>query len=195
MPLTLRNQQLKPETNPGIGNLKLETGNLKKSLDEKLADIRANPHSSKAFILADAKDADMAYGLAAPGQSPEYYGQEGRFRTLEEYRQLMRDVTRQGLVDIMLMSASTNEVLTIRERLFDDSHVTPAGRANDTSDIFMVRGGRYADEASRPFRSTTIDHIQCGKADCEPGERAVGADLGLYSMTFNNNVERDLATL
>lgn len=168
---------------------------MQKSLDAKLADIRANPSSSKAFILADAKDADMAHGLASPGQSPEYYGQEGRFRTLDEYRQLMRDVTRQGLVDIMLMSASSNEILTMHERLFDNSHVTPAARANDTSDIFIVRGGRYTAEPSRPFRSATIDHIQCGKADCGPDERTQGANLGLYSMTFNNNLDRDLATL
>ena len=37
-----------------------------KSLDAKLAEIKANP-SSKAFIIADAKDADMAFGVRAPG--------------------------------------------------------------------------------------------------------------------------------
>ncbi|MCX7717764.1 MAG: hypothetical protein N2111_05075 [Candidatus Sumerlaeaceae bacterium] len=168
---------------------------VQKSLDRKLAEIRANPSGSKAFIIADAKDADMAYGLAAPGQSPEYHGQEGRFRTLEEYRQLMRDVVRQGLVDIMLMSASSNEVLTIRERLFDNSHITPAARANDTSDIFVVRGGAYTSHPSIPFRTATIDQIQCGKAECEVAERALGADLGLYSLTFNNDPPRDVAML
>ena len=168
---------------------------MEKSLDRKLADIHANPSTSRAFILADAKDADMAYGLAAPGQSPEYHGQEGRFRTLAEYRQLMRDVVRQGLVDIMLMSASSSEILTIEERLFDSSSVTPAARANDTTDIFVVRGGRYTSEPSRPFRTATIDQIQCGKAECSPAERTLGANLGLYSMTFNNDVERDRETL
>lgn len=168
---------------------------MQKSLDLKLADIHANPSSSKAFILADAKDADMAHGLASPGQSPEYHGQEGRFRSLAEYRQLMRDVVGQGLVDIMLMSASTSELLTIQERLFESSHITPAARANDTTDIHVVRGGRYTAEVSRPFRSATIDQIQCGKADCEPGERTTGANLGLYSMTLNNDVERDRETL
>ena len=42
------------------------------------------------FILADAKDADMAYGIAAPGRSPEHHAQEGRFRSLDEYRELIR---------------------------------------------------------------------------------------------------------
>jgi hypothetical protein len=96
----------------------------------------------------------------------------------------------------MLMSASSNEVLTIRERLFDNSHVTPAVRANDTSDIWLASGsGRYGQQPSQPFRSTTIDHIQCGKAACAEGERRLGADLGLYSVTFNNDVAVDRPTL
>ena len=37
-----------------------------KSLELKLAEIKANP-SSRAFIIADAKDADMAFGVRAPG--------------------------------------------------------------------------------------------------------------------------------
>jgi hypothetical protein len=40
-----------------------------KSLDSKVSDILANPSSSSAFIIADAKDADMAFGAAAPGPS------------------------------------------------------------------------------------------------------------------------------
>ncbi len=162
-----------------------------KSLDAKLAQIHADPHGAKAFILADAKDADMAHGLAAPGQSPEYHGQEGRFRTLAEYRQMMRDVVNQGLVDIMLMSASSSEVLTLRERIFDNSPITPAARANDTTDIFVVRGGNYIHQPSLPFRTATIDQIQCGKADCAPDERTMGANLGLYSLTFTNDAQRD----
>jgi len=168
---------------------------MQKSLDQKLARILANP-ASKDFILADAKDADMAFGLAAPGKSPEHHADEARFRTLAEYRQLMREIVAQGLIDIMLTSASTNEVLTIQERLFDSSHVTPAVRANDTTDIWLAGGtGRYAAQPSMPFRTATIDHIMCGKAQCEPGERRMGADLGLYSVTFNNDAELDCRTL
>jgi len=168
---------------------------MEKSLDRKLANLRANPASARDFILADAKDADMAYGLAAPGRSPEYHGGEGRFRSLAEYRELMREVVRQGLVDIMLMSASSSEILAIEERLFDNSPITPAARANDTTDIHVVRGGRYAQHPSMPFRTATIDHIQCGKIECAPEERCLGANLGLYSCTFNNDPERDRITL
>ncbi|MFZ5832923.1 MAG: hypothetical protein ACOY3P_22780 [Planctomycetota bacterium] len=168
---------------------------MQKSLDVKLARILANP-ACRDFILADAKDADMAFGLAAPGRSPEHHAGEARFRTLAEYRQLMRDVVRQGLVDIMLMSASSSEVLALGERLFDESHVTPACRANDTSDIWLATGtGRYAEQPSRPFRTATIDHIQCGRVECSPEQRAGGVDLGLYSVTFNNDVDLDLRSL
>jgi hypothetical protein len=38
-----------------------------KSLDTKIAEIRADPSRSKAFIIADAKGADMAFGVTAPG--------------------------------------------------------------------------------------------------------------------------------
>lgn len=165
-----------------------------KSLDRKLAAIHADSNS-REFILADAKDADMASGLGAPGESPESHPGEVVFKTLEEYRRQMRLVTRQELVDIMLMSASSNYALTIQERLFDNSPVTPAIRANDTTDIFLARGSSYAAEASRPFRSASIDHAQCGRLDCAPEERTLGANLGLYSVTFNNDLERDKETL
>jgi len=168
---------------------------MQKSLDRKLAAIHADPTGSREFILADAKDADMAFGIGAPGRSLERDDGEVGFRSLAEYRDHMREIVRAGLVDIMLMSASSNEVLTIDERLFDDSEVTPAVRANDTTDIHVVRGGHIHESPSRPFASATIDHIQCGHLDCDVVERTAGADLGLYSATFNNSTDEDLATL
>jgi len=168
---------------------------VEKSLDRKLRAIRANPHGSKEFILADAKDADMAFGIGAPGRSPESHAGESRARTLAEYREQIRQIIRQGLVDIVLTSASTNELLTIHERLFDESSITPAARANDTTDIWVVRGNRYAQEPSRPFRTASIDQIQCGKVDCPPRVRQPGADLGLYSITFNNELQLDWQAL
>jgi hypothetical protein len=118
-----------------------------------------------------------------------------RFKTLAEYREQIRAVTRQGLVDIMLMSSSTSAKLTIEERLFDASTVTPAVRANDTTDVHIARGSVYASQAARPHRSADIDQIQCGHLDCAPEERTCGANLGLYSVTFNNDLKRDLETL
>ena len=46
-----------------------------------------------------------------------------------------------------------------------------------------------------PFRTATLDHIQCGHLDCKPEERHVGANLGLYSITFNNDTVLDREAL
>jgi hypothetical protein len=123
------------------------------------------------------------------------HGDGPRFRSLADYRGQMKEIVRQGLIDIMLMSASTNEKLTIEQRLFDSSTVTPAARVNDTTDIHVLRGGRYTAEPSLPFRTATLDHIQCGRAECADDERWRGANLGLYSITFNNDARLDREAL
>ena len=135
----------------------------------------------------------MALGIGAPGHSPEMHAGEVQFRTLEEYRDQMRLITRQGLVDIMLMSASSNHALTIRERLFDDSPVTPAVRANDTTDIHLARGSTYR-AASRRVRSARRASTTSSAATsiARPRSGRSGANLGLYSVTFNNDLEHDL---
>lgn len=183
---------------------------MQKSLDIKLAEVKANP-SSRAFIIADAKDADMAFGARAPGPrsylsrrgerparfSPEVWTRdEFGYRNLPEFLDIIREVTHQGLVDIMLMSAYVNEQLAIKEGLFKNSHVTPAARANDTTDVWAVRHGCYTREASQPFRSANIDHIQCGELDCNrDSDNFPGANLGLYSITFVNDLEQDREAL
>ncbi len=146
---------------------------MQKSLDPKLRAIHADPSGSKEFIIADAKGADMAFGIGAPGLSPERHDGEVAFKTLAEYRQQIRDVVRQGVVDIVLMSASTSEKLVIEERLFDNSHITPAARANDATDIHVVRGGQVHVEPARPFRTASIDHMQCGHVDCAPNSTPI----------------------
>ena len=181
-----------------------------RSLDKKLAAIRANPQTTREFILADAKDADMAFGVRAPGPrsylakhgarpaqfSPEVWTRaEYGYRNLPEFLDIIREVTHQGLVDIMLMSAYVNEQLTIKEGLFKNSHVTPACRANDTTDVWAVRHGAYTREPSQPFRSASIDHIQCGEIECERSGEVPGANLGLYSVTFVNELDQDREAL
>src|SRR6266516_6157759 len=181
-----------------------------KSLDAKLAELKANPRS-RAFIIADAKDADVAFGARAPGPrtylarsgarpaqfSPEVWTRdEFGYRNLPEFLDIIREVTHQGLVDIMLMSAYVNEQLTIKEGLFQNSPVTPAARANDATDVWAVRHGCYTREAPQPFRSATIDHIQCGRLQCDRSSgQFPGANLGLYSCTFVNHLEQDRQTL
>jgi hypothetical protein len=150
-----------------------------RTLDAKLAAIHADPSGAPDFILADAKDADMAFGLAATGVDPA----TGQPRSLAEFRGQIRDVVRQGLVDVMLMSTSTNDVLA-GEGLFGDSAVTPAVRANDSTDIHVLTGATYPHQPSRPLRTPRIDEIMRG-----------GADLALYSITPSGDAERDGAAL
>ena len=153
-----------------------------RSLDQKLAGIRNAPQTAKDFIIADAKDADMAFGVRAPGPrsylskqgsrpaqfSPEVWSREEYgYRNLPEFLDIIREVVHQGVVDIMLMSAYVNEQLTIKEGLFKNSAMTPAARANDTTDVWAVRHGCYTREPSQPFRSANIDHIQCGQIECD----------------------------
>ncbi len=181
-----------------------------KSLELKLAEVRANPNS-RSFVIADAKDADMAFGVRSPGPrtflssrgerparfSPEIWSRdEFGYRNLPEFLDIIREVVHQGIVDIMLMSAYVNDQVTIKEGLFKNSHVTPAARANDTTDVWAVRHGCYTREPAQTFRSASIDQIQCGKAECDRSQGEFpGANLGLYSVTFVNELQQDRETL
>src|SRR4051794_8198455 len=106
-------------------------------LDRKLAAIAEGRSGPDDFVLADAKDADMAFGAAAPG----------RGRTRPEYLDAMRALIAQGELDVMLTSAANGERLA--GELGDE--VTLAVRGNDTTDIWLGRGATYAEQPSRPF--------------------------------------------
>lgn len=154
-----------------------------KRLDEKLRRIRAGLYTPADFILADAKDADMAFGIATPGPVRRPDGAPtDRFRPLKALQDGIETVTRSDLVDIMLMSLNSAEVMHERG-LFTGSQVTPAVRLNDTTDIWQARHGVYKTKPALPFRTARIDRA-----------RDV-ADLGLYAVTFYNDLERDHHTL
>ena len=172
-----------------------------KRLDIKLNNIINGSSSAKDFIIADAKDADMAFGITAPGPQTGscrhgYNESEGCWKTLSQYLEQIRAVIAQDIVDIMLLSASNVEKLGIKEGLFRNSAITPAARANDTSDVWAVRGGKYpTDHPSRSFRTATIDHIKYGRLTDNHSMAYTGADLGLYSITFTNNIDWDYKAL
>lgn len=151
-----------------------------RTLDTRLAAIHADPAGSRDFILADAKDADMAFGLAATGVEVA----DGRRRSLADFRDQIREIVRQQLVDIMLMSASTNDLLAVGEQLFAQSPVTPAVRANDTTDIHILAGASYAEQPPEPFRTARIDELRRG-----------GTELALYSLTPSGDAARDVRAL
>jgi hypothetical protein len=172
-----------------------------KRFDRKLTNILNGSTATSDFIIADAKDADMAFGVTAPGPQTGscrhgYNESEGCWKTLGQYREQIRAVIAQDIVDIMLLSASNLEHLGIREKLFQNSAITPAARANDTSDVWAVRGGKYPTEhPSRSFRTATLDHIKYGRLTEDHSAAFTGADLGLYSITFTNNIDWDYKAL
>ena len=147
-------------------------------LDRKLAAILDGRYQPDDFVIADAKDADMAFGVAAPGPVPD---SPGRFRTRPSYLDNMRALVNQGELDILLTSASNGE------RLAGDGSLTPditlAVRANDTTDIWNQRGSAYTRMPARPFRTADLIAV---RGFC---------DLVLYAVTFNNDLDHDLATL
>jgi hypothetical protein len=168
---------------------------MQKSLDEKLGRIVANP-SCNDFILADAKDADMAFGISAPGIKDKIAPEHQRYRTIEEFRAQIREIVEQRLVDIMLMSASTGDILAVRERIFDKTPITPAIRANDTTDIWLAGSqANYGSQPSLPFRTAILDEVMDIGSAPVFGMNRVQVNLGLYSITLNNDATLDRASL
>jgi len=164
---------------------------MKSRLEQKLKKIHANPNS-REFILADAKDADMCWGVPSPGRIGDETS--GRFRTMPEFLEQIRAIVEQGIVDIMLGSVSTMSLLAHREKLFQKSDVTPAIRANDTSDVWCPRGGKYREHPSLSFATSYIEEAQFGSVVAKPHLKPV-VNLGLYSVTFNNQPQIDREAL
>ncbi|MCW6510792.1 hypothetical protein [Lichenifustis flavocetrariae] len=154
-----------------------------KRLDHKLAKIVAGSYTPKDFIIADAKDGDMALGTGTSGPELGADGKPtGRMRPLQVYRDNMEKMVRSDTIDIMLTSLSSGEYLT-RKGTFADSEVTPAIRLNDGSDIWHWRGANYKHLPTMPFRTARLDRVK------------PIADLGLYALTFFNDLEQDHRSL
>ena len=154
-----------------------------KRLDEKLSRIEKGAYKPSDFIIADAKDADMAGGIAANGPRLDDDGNPtDMMRPMQVYRDDMRQMIQSDLVDIMLTSLSSCETLT-QEGCFSHRDVTPAVRLNDGSDIWLMRGADYKRYPCQPFRTARLDRVK------------PVADLGLYAVTFYNDLEKDHRTL
>jgi hypothetical protein len=152
-------------------------------MEEKLARIRRGDYRRSDFIIADAKDPDMGPGLHAVGPVRLPDGSTPRLRTRAEFLDSIEEIVQQDIVDIMLTSVSNLEQLRKRDTVVR-SNIKFAIRANDTTDVWRHRGATYHQEPSRPFRTASIlrtaTHL---------------TDLGLYSITFNNDLESDLLSM
>ena len=156
---------------------------MKKSLDKIILRIKNNKYSPRDFIIADDKDGVIAMGITTPGSKRNENGKVLKgYKKLVDYKNAMILMTKSNLVDIMLMSASVGEDL-VKRNLFKNSSITPAIRMNDTTDIWLMRNGNYRKTYPRPFRSAQINKV------------SKLVNHGLFSVTFSNNVEYDLAML
>jgi hypothetical protein len=82
----------------------------------------------------------------------------------------------------MLTSVSNLEKL-VKRKVFAETGVKPVIRANDTTDIWRHRGASFHHQPSRPFRTASLSHVK------------PLTDLGLYSITFTNDLDADHASL
>lgn len=157
-------------------------------MNDKLTRIRDGAYRPADFILADAKDADMGGGATSLGPRRAADGTVQGWRTREEFLAQIEAAIAGGQVDIMLVSASNLERLHARGA-FAGSEVQPAIRANDATDCWGgVRHGAYAHRPSRPFRTAVLAQVMHGAP-------ATGTDLGLYSVTFVNDLDADVRAL
>ena len=108
-----------------------------KSLDAKLQRITSGKYKPRDFIVADAKDPEMSAGVSSPGPKDLHDESKGQ-RNVEAFREAIVEVVKQGVVDIMLVAASSLEAVSAKG-LFKKSKVTPAIRANDATDIWRAR--------------------------------------------------------
>ncbi len=153
-------------------------------LATKLASIRAGTYRRSDFIIADAKDGDMGCGAAGLGPRRDADGRVAGHRTREDYLRGIQAVIEQDIVDIVLTSASNAELLHQRGA-FARGTIQPAIRANEATDCWGgIRHQAYTQHASRPFRTADLARVM-----------QAGTDLGLYSLTFVNNLDDDLRSL
>ena len=157
------------------------TAEICERLNGKLSRIRSGDYTPADFIIADAKDADMGGGISALGVTTDSDGSV-RQTTAVDYREAMTRMIDTVLVDIMLTSLSSAELLHA-SKAFAESDVTLAVRLNDATDIWGFRGATYRYGPAIPFRTAQLDRA-----------RHVAA-LGLFAVTFYNDRERDVATL
>ena len=157
----------------------------KSRMVEKLARIVSGNYRPQDFIIADAKDGDMGGGADAVGleeRSLDGLGTVQMAAPMKHYRDAMKEMVASDLVDIMLMSLSSAEAL-VQEGIFENSNITPAVRLNDATDIWGYRGASYRKKPSIAFNTAKIESA------------LKYSRLGLYSITFYNDLDKDLKNL
>ena len=127
----------------------------------------------------------MAFGVAAPvrcrARRPVRPGRGATARA-SAYLDAMRAVVAQGELDILLTSASNGERLAADGSLDDDDHARRPGQ----------RHHRHLEQPRQRLPDAALAPVP--HAPTSPPS-APFCDLVLYSVTFNNDLDHDLATL
>jgi len=114
-------------------------------LDGKLARIRSGAYSAPTSFSPRSR---FGNGAGLQGAGPARAGAPGKWRTREAFIGGVETVIKQDVVDIMLVSVSNLERLVAHDA-FAATGVKPAIRANDATDIWVMRGSPYATKPSR----------------------------------------------
>lgn len=147
----------------------------------KITRTRTGGYRAGDFLLADAKDADLSGGVLTTGPRRSPDGRITGSRTRPDFLAEMRGLLAQDVIDILLASRGSIEVLA-DDGAFAGSAVMPAFRANETTCVWgNLCGGRYREAPSRPHQGAALEFAR--------------APLCLYSITFLNDAERDAAAL
>lgn len=161
-------------------------------IQQKLSDREALRRSP---IFVFAGDPIAAGGIQAYGQTsgPSTPLRAGRYRTRQEFLQLCREIARDAFVDGVLLAPADAEQLALDERLFDATAVTPLVRMNAETGIWNPRYGNYRTQVSRPFQTVPADASWC--ETLAGTAKRCRVQIGLYSITLNNDVLADETTL
>lgn len=148
---------------------------------QKIARIRAGDYRPGDYMIADAKDADLAGGILATGRRRDATGKVIGNRSRQEFLEQMRALIAQDQIDILLSSSGNIEALA-DSGAFEGSAVMAAFRGNEATDAWVaMRGGRYRETPSLPHRGADLALAR--------------AALALYSITFVNDATHDAAAL
>lgn len=163
---------------------------MEKTLNKRIANIKSQELDD--FILVDAKDPDATFGISSPGYKDKKNPDLG-YRSLTDFQDEITEIVNQNIVDVMLTTIFSYDCLTAERDIFRESSVTPAVRINSSTDLWLARGSHYPLHPSLPYSHVSLERIAQGVDRQKP--RKAQLNLGLYSITFTNDLQTDLVAM
>jgi hypothetical protein len=164
---------------------------MQKSLDAKIANIHADPHGRRTSSSRTPRTPTWRPASPRRGRTRKRQGPLARRVPRPDARDHAAGARRHHADVGLDVRAAHDPRAAVRQHGRHARRPAPTTRPTST----CAPAARTPTRPSRPFQSTTIDHIQAGKLDPTPSERRLGANLGLYSITPNNNIDFDYVTI